>query len=147
MSPYALQVYAWTQRPPWQFVEQHSDPAAQAFPSVVQLPATVDTTAHAPFVHVPEQHCEPEEHDAPMTSHAAAAHVPDVHASEQHSVPDVQDSPELLQKPDEVHLPDAQTVEQHCDPLVQVSPPTPHAATGGAVHLRSAPHLPEQHCP
>jgi hypothetical protein len=134
MSPYALHVYAWTQTPPWQFVEQHSEAATQAFPSVVQLPETVETTAHAPFVHVPEQHCAPDEQAVPVDAHAADAQVPDVHASEQHSVPEVQVAPELLQKPDEVHLPDAQTVEQQSESLVQVSPPTAHVGAGGAAH-------------
>lgn len=44
MSPVELQEYAWTQTPPWQFVEQHSEPAAQALPSVVQLETTCETT-------------------------------------------------------------------------------------------------------
>ena len=44
MSPVALQEEAGTHFPPWQFVEQHSVPEAQALPSVVQiavLPVTV----------------------------------------------------------------------------------------------------------
>lgn len=134
MSPYALHVYAWTQTPPWQFVEQHSEAAAQAFPSVVQLPETVETTAHAPFVHAPEQHCAPDEQAVPVDPHAADAQVPDVHASEQHSVPEAQVAPEVLQKLDEVHLPEAQTVEQQSESFAQVSPPTAHVGAGGAAH-------------
>jgi hypothetical protein len=142
-----LQEYAWTQTPPRQFVEQHSAPAAQALPSVVQVPTDVVTTAQAPPVHVPEQHCVPVEQGAPTDAHASVAHWPETQEREQHSVGEVQASLALLQNVDEVHLPEAHTVEQHWPSAAQVSPPTPQAGAGGAVHLRSPPHSPEQHWP
>lgn len=147
MSPFALHEYAWTQTPPWQLVEQHSDPAAQALPRVVQDDTTVDTTAQLPPVHVPEQHCVPEVQAAPVVAHAAVAHVPDTHEKEQHSLDEVHACPASLQNVDEVQVPDPQTVEQHSEPLVQASPPTLQAGAGGAVHFRVASHCPEQHCP
>ncbi len=128
-------------------MEQHSVPAAQALPRVVQVPAVVETTAQLPPVQVPEQHCEGEEHAAPTVSHAAEAHVPDVHAREQHSLEDVQVWPASLQNAEDVHCPDAQTVEQQSEPAVQASPPTPQGGAVGAAHFRSVPHVPEQHCP
>src|SRR6266511_1810420 len=107
MSPPALHEYAWMQTPPWQFVEQHSNPAVQEFPSVVQLETAVDTVAHAPEVHVSAQHSEDD------------AHV----------------SLAILQNASDVHFPEAQTVEQHCEPVPQLSPPTRHASTGGGAHV------------
>jgi hypothetical protein len=44
-------------------------------------------------------------------------------------------------------LPEAQIVEQQSASIAHVSPPTPQVGAGGSVHLRSAPHLPEQHAP
>lgn len=43
MSPPGWHEYAWTQVPPWQLVEQQSDPTLQAFPRVVQLDTVVLT--------------------------------------------------------------------------------------------------------
>jgi hypothetical protein len=128
-------------------VEQHSVPATQAFPSVVQVPIVLVTVAQKPPVHVPEQHCEGEVQAVPTVAHDVVAHVPAVHSSEQHSVGEVQPSPELLQNVEEVHFPEAHTVEQQSPSLAQVSPPTPQVGAGGAVHLRSVPHFPEQHAP
>lgn len=146
MSPLALQVYACVQTPPWQFVEQHSDPAAQALPSVVQLAIAVDTVAQVELVHVPEQQSVPAEHCAPVLLQALAAHFPDTHEKEQHSLDEVQVPPPLAQKVAEEHFPDEQTVEQHCDPAVQVDPPFRHAAVEEAVHFWVAvSHCPEQH--
>jgi hypothetical protein len=114
---------------------------------VVQVPIVVVTAAQELPVHVPEQHCDGDVHAVPTVWHDAAAHVPEVQAREQHSLGEVQPWPELLQNVDDVHLPEAQIVEQQSASAVQVSPPTPHAGAGGAAHLRSAPHLPEQHAP
>jgi hypothetical protein len=149
MSPFALQAEAGMQTPPWQLVEQHSIPAAQAFPSVVQLEIVVLTTSQVPLVpQLPEQHWLSWLHATPVLSHAAATQLPATHASEQHSVDEVQPAPDWAQNADEVHFPEEQTVEQHCESRVQVSPPTPHATTGGAAHFSVAPsHFPEQHWP
>jgi hypothetical protein len=144
-----LQAEAWMQTPPWQFVEQHSLPAAQAFPSVVQLAIVVLTTSQVPLVpHLPEQHWPFWLHATPVLSQAAATQLPARHESEQHSVDEVQLAPDWVQNADVVHFPEAQTVEQHCVSAVHVSPPTPHATTGGAAHFSVAPsHFPEQHWP
>src|SRR5574342_499406 len=101
MSPAELHVYAWTHTPPWQFVEQHSDPAAQALPSVVQLETVGLTTWHWPPLQIPEQHWLAEVQLAPVLAHAAAAQwlVPS-QRSEQHSHDEVQATPASLQNAD-----------------------------------------------
>ena len=59
-SPGAWQEYAATQRPPWQFVEQHSAPEAQAPPTVRQV-ASPAGSAQSPLApQVPLQHSPPE---------------------------------------------------------------------------------------
>ncbi len=135
MSPPALHEYAWMQTPPWQFVEQHSNPAVQEFPSVVQLETAVDTVAHAPEVQTPEQHWLADEQLAPTSEQAPDAQAPEVHVSAQHSDDDAHVSLAILQNASDVHFPEAQTVEQHCEPVPQLSPPTRHASTGGGAHV------------
>lgn len=128
-------------------MEQHSLLAAQALPSVVQVPIGLVTVAQKPPVHVPEQHCDGDRQAVPTVAQDVPAHVPEVHSREQHSLGEVQPWPELLQNVEEVHFPEAHTVEQQSASAAQVSPPTPQVGAGGAVHLRSLPHCPEQHAP
>ena len=147
MSPSALQVYACTQTPPLQFVEQHSEPAAHAFPRVVQVAVPVGTWAQALPVQMPEQHWLPSVQPVPMIPHAASTQRLPVQAREQHSLAEVQSAPALLQNADEVHCPVAHTVEQHSVSAAQPSPPTLQAGAGGAAQWRVPSQTPEQHCP
>ncbi len=85
------------QAPPWQLVEQHSAPAVQAFPSVVQLETVGLTCAQKLPVHTPEQQSLDELQLEPIVAHAVPQVVPERHVNEQHSVDDAQLWPEFLQ--------------------------------------------------
>lgn len=132
---------------PWQLVEQHSLPAPQAFPSVVQIALLVGTgsAAHWPFVQSPEQHCDAPLQLSVMERHAPLAHVPPEQVRLQHSAPLSQDSLVGLQNWDELHLPVAasQVVEQQSAFFEQLSPPGVQAGGTGVVQEPPA-QSPEQ---
>src|SRR4030042_3791119 len=105
MSPVVLHEYAWTHFPPWQLVEQHSLPAPQAFPSVVQVALSVGTAAHWPLAQSPEQHWDALLQLSVMERHAPLAHVPVLLSQVrlQHSAPLAQVSLAALQNWDALH--------------------------------------------
>ena len=74
-SPSAWQLYARTQTPPWQFVEQQlSVGPLQAWPSTLQVwPGMV---AHVPLVHVAVQQSELLPQFMPTSKHCRAEHAP-----------------------------------------------------------------------
>ncbi len=144
-----LHEYAWTHFPPWQFVEQHSEPCAHVLPSVVHAALLVGTgsAAHLPSPpQLPVQHCEADVQAAPTVTHAPAlAHVPPTQLWLQHSELLVQAAPAAAQKADEVHFPmELQVVEQQSAPDAQFSPPPLQTGVGGASHAPFV-HFPEQH--
>ncbi len=101
MSPTALQEYAWTHFPPWQFVEQQSLASEQVLPSVVQprLPAGTARAAHFESPpQLPVQHSPAVAQDSPTLWQAGAAHLPSTPQERlQHSVPAAQLSEAALQ--------------------------------------------------
>lgn len=136
MSPEALQEYAWTHLPPWQFVEQHSAPAAHVFPSVVHVGLLVASGigAQAPLVQMLVQQSDGCVQAAPTVAHVVPPHVPPAQVRAQHSVDEEQGDPGALQNWDELHFPvESQTVEQHSALDAQFSPPPLHVAATGAV--------------
>jgi hypothetical protein len=151
MSPVALQEDAWTHFPPWQFVEQHSVPVLQAFPSVVQVAVLPDTViaAHWPFVHVPEQHWDAVVQLWPTDAQAPLAHVPfevlvaPVQVRLQQSASRLHAAPAAAQNWVELHLPLLQAVEQQSAFVVQLSPPDWQAFWTGVVQVPLL-HWPEQ---
>lgn len=150
MSPPAWHEYAWTQLPPWQLVEQQSEPTLQALPRVVQLETVAGKTWQVPDAHRPEQHWLADEQVAPVVAQAPdavvwAAHFPETQLRLQHWVFELQTAPWLPQKPADVHVPYAQLVEQHCESTAQVSPPGLQAAVVAVPHFPEV-QRPEQHC-
>jgi hypothetical protein len=93
MSSTAWQEYALAQKPPWQFVEQQSSPALQAWPITLQLLVLPGRLAQLPLVQVPVQQSFPELHDWPTSLQILSEHVPLTQLFRQQSVLVVQDSP------------------------------------------------------
>jgi len=91
ISSTAWHEYALAQKPLWQFVEQHSDPAAQDWPITLQLLS--GRLAQAPLVHVPVQQSFPKLHDWPTSLQILSEHVPLMQLFRQQSVLVVQNSP------------------------------------------------------
>jgi hypothetical protein len=144
-----LHADAWTHLPPWQFVEQHCAPDAQAFPSVVQVepPDGTGIVAHRPPLQRPEQHWEPLVQLAEVERHAPDAQVPFAQVRLQQSALRVQLAPVALQNSVELHLcvVVSHAVEQQSAFDAQFSPPGLQASDAGAPHVPFAWHLPEQH--
>lgn len=150
MSPVVLHEDACTHLPPWQFVEQHSVPAAQALPRVVQATLFVGTgrSAHLPSApQLPVQHCAEALQLWPIEAHAPPLEqVPPTQLRLQHSELFAQLSLAALQNVDEVHLcvrVVSHVVEQHSLPDAQFSPPFLQTGVGGASHAPLV-HFPEQ---
>lgn len=81
--------------PPVQFVEQHSPPLEQAWPSTLQVPPP--SVPHVPFVQVCVQHSPLPVHAPPTSLQAWPPHAPFVHWPRQQSVFAVQEAPAALQ--------------------------------------------------
>lgn len=98
MSLGAWQVYAGVHLPPWQFVEQHSDPAPHPSPRVLHalVPVGEGRAWHAPL-QLPVQHSAADEQVAPVALHSVFAHRPLTHESEQHSLESAHAPPGVLQ--------------------------------------------------
>jgi len=98
MSLSAWQEYAGAQKPDWQLVEQHCDPAEQAWPLTLQLPPLPPLglggrLAQVPEVQVPVQHSFPEPQDLPTSLQIWSEHVPFTQLFRQQSVLVVQEPP------------------------------------------------------
>lgn len=138
-SPKAWQA-AWTvQTPPWQLEEQHSVPAAQALPSVLQTwPVPLSGTATQALgepEQLPLQQSPFAEQRVPVVWHRAAPQAPPVQAREQHSPLATHGWPGALQKASLVQAPPAQAREQHWSRLVQASPVPLQVVAGGVVQV------------
>jgi hypothetical protein len=97
-------------------VEQHSAPAPQDSPSVLQLPVP-GVAAHVKLVHTVEQHSVPDAHAVPTDLQAVGLQAPPAQLPEQHSRLEVQEPVTLQNELAQALL--MQLPEQHCAPLVQ----------------------------
>jgi len=118
------------QNPLWQFVEQHSGPLAQDWPSTLQLPP--GRLAQVPLVHVPVQQSFGPEQAPPTSVHCLLPQLPLTQLLRQQSVSTAQEPPGAWQNVGSVHVVPSQTPLQHGLPetharpeLMQAPPATP----------------------
>jgi hypothetical protein len=116
ISPLAWQLYARTQTPPWQLVEQQFAPEVHAWPITPHVwPAIV---AHVPLVQVAVQQSALLLQVAPTSRHCWEEHEPFRQWFEQQSVFAAQVVEGPLQKVGVEQLPLLHTPEQHTPPLL-----------------------------
>ena len=119
--------------PPWQFVEQHSAPAAHASPSVLQafVPVGVGSAWHVAGVpeQRPVQHSVADAQPVPLDLQVVFAQSPPTHDCAQHSPGSAHAAPGVLQNAVVVHVPAfvpcvglLQAVEQQSPFAVQAAP-------------------------
>jgi hypothetical protein len=133
MSLCAWQVYAGVHRPPWQFVEQQSTPAAQASPRVLHalVPEGAGSARQVP-AQLPVQHSSAEAHAVPVALQEVLPHRPLTHESRQHSPESAQAAPGALQNAVVVQTPLLQDPEQHAAFAPQAAPAAEQTETGAA---------------
>ena len=133
MSLGARQVYAGVHLPPWQLVEQQSEPSAHASPSVLQALVPVGAgNAWQVVEQLPVQHSLPAEQEVPVALQEVLAHRPFTHDSKQHWLESAHAAPGVLQNAVVVQEPLLQAPEQHAAFEAQDAPESEQVETGVA---------------
>lgn len=124
----AWQKYAFAQNPPWQLVEQQSEPLAQAWPMTLQLPP--GNAAHAPAVQVRVQQSPAAVQCLPTSEQILSEQVPLLQLFRQQSVLLAQDPPLARQKVAALQTVPSQLPLQQARPETQEDPSATQVGSG-----------------
>ncbi len=120
-------------RPPWQLVEQQSDPSVQESPSVRHALVPVgEGSAWQVVAQLPVQHSPAAAHAVPVPLQVVFAQRPLAQESEQHSLESAHAAPGVLQNAVVVQAPLLQAPEQHPAFESQALPVPRQLETGGS---------------